>query len=316
MRLRIAAVRVVLAATTIVGTAPHVDAQVGRVAGIVRDEGSQPIKGATILAENDDATPNSFTASSDEKGRFAIIGLRGGMWSFTVQAPGFRQEMGQMRVTTIGAANPPLLFTLRKAVAPPPSTILNGVSPKDIQSELRNADALFNAAQWDQAIAAYKSLLSRVPALNVINLQIAAAYRHKKDYDGALAAYTELLKINPNSDKAKIGVGMTHLEKGDLAAADEVLTTAAQGTTAGREVYFNLGEVKFAKGDTNEAMQWYGRAVDIDPNWGLPVYKLGLCALNMGDKARAMAMMQRVLEVDPLSPEAHTAQTVIDQLKK
>ena len=36
--------------------------------------------------------------------------------------------------------------------------------------------------------------MAKAPALSVINLQIAAAYRNKKDYDGAIAAYNELLE--------------------------------------------------------------------------------------------------------------------------
>ena len=65
--------------------------------------------------------------------------------------------------------------------------------------------------------------MTKAPTLSVINLQIAAAYRNKKEYDNAIAAYNELLKADPNNDKAKIGLGMTNLEKGDLAAADETL---------------------------------------------------------------------------------------------
>ena len=83
---------------------------------------------------------------------------------------------------------------------------------------------LYNAQKWDEAIAAYRAIMTKAPSLSVINLQIAAAYRNKKDYDSAIAAYNELLKIDPNNDKAKIGIGMTNLEKGDLDAAEETLT--------------------------------------------------------------------------------------------
>ena len=38
--------------------------------------GRQPIKGATVTAENPDASPSSFTATTDDKGRFSIIGLQ------------------------------------------------------------------------------------------------------------------------------------------------------------------------------------------------------------------------------------------------
>ena len=53
-------------------------AQTGRVGGVVKDEAGQPIKGATVTAENPGASPSSFTATTDDKGRFSIIGLKTG----------------------------------------------------------------------------------------------------------------------------------------------------------------------------------------------------------------------------------------------
>src|SRR5436305_946757 len=89
-------------------------AQAGGVGGTVKDEAGQSIKGATITAENPQASPSSFTATTDDKGRFSIIGLKSGQWTFTAQAPGYAPEQGRLAVQTIGSPNPPLTFTLRK----------------------------------------------------------------------------------------------------------------------------------------------------------------------------------------------------------
>src|SRR5215471_15466545 len=147
----------------------------GRVAGVVRDEAGQPIKGATLTFQNADASPNAFTSTSDDKGRFSVIGLRSGEWSVVVQAPGFDPQMGGLNVRQSTPAA--LAFTMKHAPAPPPSA-LGAIASKDIQSELRAADQLYTAEQWDQAIAAYKALLARAPALSVISLQVGAAYRN------------------------------------------------------------------------------------------------------------------------------------------
>ena len=64
-------------------------AQTGRVGGTVKDQAGQPIKGATVVAENPNASPSSFTATTDDRGRFSIIGLRSGNWKITASAPGF-----------------------------------------------------------------------------------------------------------------------------------------------------------------------------------------------------------------------------------
>ena len=307
--------RAALAALIVGSIAAPAAAQTGRVGGTVKDDMGQAIKGATITAENQNASPSSFTATTDEKGRFSIIGLRSGQWTFTAQAPGFAPDGMRMNVQTIGQPNPPIEFKLKKSAAPPVSALGN-VAAKDLQTELAAADQLYNAQQWDQAIAAYKTILAKAPALSVINLQIAAAYRNKKEYDAAIGAYNDLLKIDPNNDKAKIGIGMTNLEKGDLQAADDTLTRAAESPNATREVMYNLGEVKFAKGQTDEAAKWYEKAASMDPTWGKPLFKLALVQLNKGDKEATIKAMEKVIAADPASPEATQAKTVVEQLKK
>ncbi len=316
MRLRLNLLRVALAAVLVTAGAGMAAAQTGRVGGQVKDESGKAVKGATITAENPNASPSSFTATTDDKGRFSIIGLRSGSWTFTATAPGFAPESGKMQVSTIGQPNPPMTFTLRKGAGGGGIPGMAGVNAKDLQADLAAADQLYNSQQWDQAIDAYKAILTKAPALTVINLQVAACYRNKKDYDSAIAAYNEVLKADPNNDKAKIGIGMTNLEKGDLAAAEQTLSEAAQSMGASKEVFYNLGEVKFAKGETDEAAKWYQKAADTDPNWGKPIFKLALVALNKGDKDGAAKLFQKVVDVDPMSPEAAQAKAVIEQLKK
>jgi tetratricopeptide (TPR) repeat protein len=281
----------VFAAVIVAAMAGSAGAQTGRVVGIVKDEGGQPIKGATLSLENPDASPRNFTATSDDRGRFAVIGLKAGEWSIVAQAPGFQAELAKLQVRSATPSAPSL--TMRRAPLPPPSA-LGSVAAKDLQSDLRSADQLFDAKQWDQAIASYKAILARAPALSVINLQVGAAYRNKKDYDGAIGAY--------------------NMEKGDLGAAADALNQAAQ-QGASKELFFTLGEVEAARGNTDEAVKWYQKASADDPNWGKPLLKLGMTALKKGDNTDAAAKMRRVMAVDPTSAEAAQAKTVIDQLK-
>jgi len=288
-------------------------AQPGRIGGIVKDDKGEPIKGATITADNENIG-SSFTATTDDKGRFTIIGLRAGTWRFIAQAPGFAPEGGQMAVRS-GNPNPPITFALRRT-GPGWTGAMAGISAKEIQSELTAADAFFNQKRWDEAIVAYRAIMSRTPALSVINLQIAAAYRQKRDYDGAVAAYNALLVVDPNNEKARIGIGLTSLERGDVQAAEDTLMKAAAASSAGRDVFYNLAEVKNSKQEFDEAMKWYERASTADPSWGKPLYKLGTLALNKGERQNAAKLFERVIAVDPVSPEAVLAKASLDQLNK
>lgn len=289
-------------------------AQAGRVGGRVLDEATgEPIKGAQVIAENPQASPSTFKATTDDDGRYSILGMKNGMWTFTATAPGYAPSQGQLQVQTL-RPNPPVEFKLAKGASGPLGA-LAGVDTKEIQAELQSADLLMSSGQYDAAIAGYKAILEKAPALSVINLQIANAYRAKKEYDNAIGAYQAVLKDDPANEKALIGIGMTNLEKGDMEAADTTLTAAAQSPGASREVFYNLGEVKFAKGATDEAAQWYQKAADADPTWGKPLFKLALVALNKKDMETTAQYLQKVIEVDPTSVEATQAQQVLTQIK-
>lgn len=290
-------------------------AQTGRIGGTVKDQNNQPLKGATVTAENPNASPSSFTATTDDRGRYSIIGLRTGSWKITASAPGFSASSGNVPVRTIGAPMPPVDFVLAPG-ATGPAGALAGVNTKELQAELQQAMDMANAGQHDAAIAAYEAILAKTPALTMINGQIAVVQRLKKDYDGAIASYQKVLAADPNNDRAKIDIGMTYLEKGDFANAEKSLMEVASSVNANREVFYNLGEVKFAKGETDEAVKYYQRAVDMDANWGKPLFKIGLSRLQKADTAGAIDYMNKVIAADPNSAEAAQAKALIEQLKK
>jgi tetratricopeptide (TPR) repeat protein len=313
MRQRPFAPVLLFAALFTAGIAHQAAAQVGRVNGVVKDDGDQPLKGATVTADN----PNigqSLTATTDDKGRFTMIGLRAGTWRFYAQAPGFAPDAGDMAVR-MGAPNPPIQFVLKKT-GNANFGALGGIASKDLQTQLAAADGLFKQSRWDEAIAAYRTVLEKAPPLTSINLQIAAAFRNKKDYAAATAAYEAVLKADPDNERAAVGIAAMDLERGDSKSAEDALLKAAQGTSPGREVFFNLGELTLARNDADEAARWYQKAATADPYWGKPLYKLGLLAVKKGDAANASKLMDQVITVDPASPEAALAKTSLESLKK
>lgn len=305
---------VALAAAVLVSALPAA-AQTGRVGGQIKDQSGQPLKAATVTAENPQASPSSFTATTDDKGRYSIIGLKTGTWRITASAPGFQPSSGNVPVRSLGAPMPPVDFVLAPGAAGPAGA-LAGVNTKELQAELQKAIDLANGGQHDAAITAYEAILTKTPALTMLNGQIAQVKRMKKDYDGAIESYQKILAGDPNNDKVKIEIGMTYLEKNDFANAEKTLLEVSTSVNSNREVFYNLGEVMFAKGETDEAVKHYQRAVDMDAAWGKPLFKLGLAQLQKANIAGAIDYMNKVIAADPNSAEAAQAKALIEQLKK
>jgi tetratricopeptide (TPR) repeat protein len=300
--------RIAYAMLLVAATVADVAAQSGRVAGAVRDERGQPIKGASVTARNIESSANAV-AVTDDGGLFELT-APAGAWTFTAEKIGYEAAFLDVNVGPLPTTNPAVTLTMRVAAAD------SAITGKDLQQRLVDADYLFNIKRWDEAIAAYRRILAEAPAMSVVNLQIAAAYRNKGEFARALSAYGDLLRADPNNDKAKVGVAMTQLEKGDLESAERALEAVAETPGATREVFYDLGEMKLSKGLTADALKAYRRAAEIDPTWGKPFFQMGRVSKDRGDLDSALTYFTKVIEVDPNSPEAEQAKTAIQQLKK
>lgn len=197
---------IVAGAFTVCLAAPAA-AQVGRVQGDVRDLDGNPVKGAIVKAIHPDARPSELTSATDERGRFALIGLRlGPNWRFVVEAPGYFPA--ENTVTIRAQAPARLTFRLRPDPGPFP-----GALARDIQAQLNAADALRNDGQYDEAIAAYEAIQSRNAKLTTLNLVLADVYRDKAELESgvarqtllekAMAAYQAVLKDDAGNARAK-----------------------------------------------------------------------------------------------------------------
>ncbi len=183
-------------------------AQTGRVTGIVKDSAGKPIKGATVRASHPDAIPREFTSTTDDKGRFAMLGLRTATtWHFVAEAPGFYPSQGDAAIRSTPGA--PFEFTMTRDPGPLP-----GALTRDIQQQLTAANALRDEGRLDQAITAYQSIQSKNPKLTTLNLVLAGTYREKAEretdatvrvtlLEKASAAYADLLKDDAGNERAK-----------------------------------------------------------------------------------------------------------------
>ncbi len=75
-------------------------------------------------------------------------------------------EAGKLNVQTIGAPNPPLTFTLKKGGDGGPTSALGSVGrERSAGRPGRRRCGLYNAQKCDEAIAAYRAIMAKAPAL-------------------------------------------------------------------------------------------------------------------------------------------------------
>lgn len=214
------ALLVALASVVLAGFTTTASAQFrpGHIGGVVKDEDGGPIRGAVILAQNKEATPPTLSAVSDEKGRFGLLGLRSGLWSVMVKAPGFEPVViaWPVRSQTMG---PTLDVVLVSIPGGAPSATFEKLKASSVVEDLDRASTLLDAGRPDEAIAIYRALLAKAPTLTTLHLAIGRAYRSKKEPQRAVESYRTLLQTDPADTKARLELGLALGEAGDNGAA-------------------------------------------------------------------------------------------------
>jgi tetratricopeptide (TPR) repeat protein len=276
--------RLALAALILCAFVSPTMAQSGLMTGIVYDDRGEPLRGATMRAENPAAYPRTLTTTSDQKGRISLVGLRSGQWHFTVEFPGFQPTTFAMPITSASASRPPrpVIIRMERIASLILAGPLAGVDVKLLRADLVAADEAYAKGDFDTAITGYSAALTKAPALTSIGLQLGSAYRQKKDTAKAVEAFETVLKSDP-----------------------------ANGTAL-----YELGDIRQSEGQLDAARDYYQKAATADPSWAKPVLQLGILASNQGQTDAAVAQLKKVLTVDPKSPEALQAESLLQKMSR
>src|ERR1041384_2305749 len=185
--------RICILATLTLALAAAASAQTaGRIIGTIKDPDGKAIKGATVRATNE-AVNARITSTTDDKGRFAMIGVRSGRWIIVAEAPNFLPLQG---TADVSSSNMPVLsLTLQRDPGPMPGALV-----KTIGEDVAAAETLHKAGKLDEAIAAYQSIQSKNTRLTSVNLVLASLYREKAEQEKNPAAKQALLNRAADAD--------------------------------------------------------------------------------------------------------------------
>ena len=283
----------------------------GRVTGRVFDGDGEPLGGVAIEATSPGR--DALATVSEDDGRYSMIGFSSGQWTVTAQIDGYQGGRLVTAVSQQGAAT--ANFNLNRVLSPFERLVgleaLEGLDASALEADLNAADDAFDTQDYATAIAAYNQLLSVLPSMTYLHLNIGNAHRGSGDYEAAIAAYEQLTGDPDRGEQVRVEIARTRLAMGDLDAAADIATA---GANASREDLFNLGEIEFAKGEMETAVDWYEKAAAMDPNWEKPWFKLALVSLNLGDFETAKQHFQKVIDMAPSSEDGVQAQATLSAL--
>lgn len=192
--------------------------------------------------------------------------------------------------------------------------------------------ALHDSQALDEAIAEYREALRLQNDFPLAHYNLGNALKDKKQYDDALAEYREAIRLKPDYVEAHNNMGSSLADLGrveeacaafqnairikahhasahhNLALAlmrlgriEEALDACRQAVHfEGNAGYYNtLGLIWEKKKQATEAVAAYKKAIELDKDFALPHYNLGLLYLHLGETKKGEAEIQESLRLRP-----------------
>lgn len=198
----------------------------------------------------------------------------------------------------------------------------------------KDADSLFKAGKFDEALARFQELLKKDQNDPAIHFNIGAALEGKKDIDGAIDEYRLATKLDPKSKQYADALSAALDEKASpvikqaLAAHKEKKYREAinlyQQALAIRpdspdndELWFNMGAAQYSMEDYRSAQLSYEKAYKLDPKGRVDdLYYIGTIQEHYGNGGDAVASYKNYLAQAPNGTNAAVAKARIAALSK
>ena len=284
----------------------------GRMEGRIVDESGKPVPDATIKLELPGRGGTSL--KTDKKGKWAIGGIAAGNWNLDVSAEGFATKQVSVSLPTEFARLAPVEIKLARTVDPGP--------PAEILGALKDADAAFEAGKFPEARTLYEKALAdpkvaaQPAAAKALHYRIARSLSQEQQYEKELEHLQAVLDTDPSDTQVISLMAQEAIKGGMLDKGMALLSKLDQGQVKDPNVFFNVGVLLLNQQKQEEAIQYFAKAIAVDPTYVDGYFQRGLAYLGQQKAAESKADFQKVLSLAPAgSPQAETAKKVLDTLK-
>jgi tetratricopeptide (TPR) repeat protein len=299
----------ILAAGALAAAVPA-DAQdwkgMGRMEGKVTDESGAPLVGVTVKLELPERGGGT-TVKTDKKGRWAIGGIAAGTWHIDFELAGQVSRRVSVSLPSESSRLAPLEVKLERA----PTA---DVSP-EARRALERAEGAYGEGRFADARAEYAALLALRPDLAPrIHQQIGFSWIQEKQYGNAVEELEQVLSAEPDNAQVRAIAAQAALEGGMAEKGRQLLAGLSEGVIKDPDAFFNIGVNFVSAGLTEDAVQYFTKAIGLDAAYVDGYYQRALAYLKLGRAAECRADFERVLALAPDGPQAPLARKALQQL--
>lgn len=285
----------------------------GRLQGSVKDEKGEPIAGAKIVLRKagvEGMGPEPL--ASDEKGRWAFLGLANGSWSVTVEAKGYVPAEGPVAVSEF-SANPPVNMELR----PIPKEVQEAAEGNEALERIAAGNAHLEGGRPGEARTEYEAALALLEPVNhpPVLRGVARAHYQEGHATEAIAALEKALAIEPTDEETLRLVVNLLVASGREEEAKTYMARLPEGAKVEPETLLNLGIKAYNDGDTASAIATFDQVVGLYPDLADAYYYRGLCHLGQGSNDPAKADFEKLLALAPEHEKVEEVKQFLEYLK-
>jgi tetratricopeptide (TPR) repeat protein len=288
------------------------------VKGVVKDDKGQPAENVKITFDLQGGQAKHFETKTNKKGEYTQAGLPPGEYKMTAE----KDKLGAFAQFQLRAAQT-LGADLALSAAGAAGAAGGGNMTAALKKTFDDGLALSNAGKHDEAIAKFNEAITINPKCNDCYDNIGYSYTQLKQYDKAEEAYKKAIEAKPEDGNAYNGLANLYnaQRKFDDAAKASAKATELMGSGSAlqggnADALFNQGVILWNGGKTAEAKSAFEAAVKANPNMAEAHYQLGMALVSGGDNAGAVSEFETYLKLAPSGPNAATAKSMVDTLKK
>lgn len=301
----------------------------GRVQGRVTDEQGDPVAGASVtlhLPDEPDAGPEPLT--TDGKGKWSYLGLKGGLWEVEIDAEGYVVSTGVVDVNEFKRSpsvnvelrrNPYAFIQEGEALldagdAPGARALFEqgmaGLEP-EAQAQLRAliGDSYYQEQDFERARDTYRQA---IPALEPdeavhVRIRLADACMQLGDFAAARGQYEQTLPhLGPDgSRQVRLAIAQSHDQEGERDRAVATLEQLLAEHPDDPQALQLIADLLSRAGREDEAQEYLARipeTAELPPDMLL---NMGIRQYNDGEYEDALANFERVVQQRPDLADAY-----------
>jgi len=277
----------------------------GRMFGKVADPEGKPLAGATVKLDCP-SRGGGTTLTTDKKGQWAFQGLAACNWNVDIKADGFAPKSLTVPMASEQTRMLPLDVKLEKQKGPPPELV----------EALKKGDDAFAAQQWPEARESYEKVATLRPDLAPqLYPRLARIYGAEKNTEKALEYLQKSIEVDPNNQQMRIVAATAAMDAGMTDKALVFLAGIDDSKVPNGDAYFDIAVAFLRKSDSENAVNFFTKAVTKDPKIVEAYYWRGIAYVQQQKLVEAKADMKKVLELEPTGPNADKAKKALEQLK-